>query len=160
MLFGFLWQALFTGESFDYLSIVGALFVTGSIFIIIAYKRAQIAKASSQVDAIKDGDVINYEIVENPMDLSTRTVEGEEGGAFEYKVIMSPVQDAMEIELTHPKYINGSIAGRRGTRDWIGGGSGGEEREEGGVGRDAVVIHRQNVESCKEVVGEVGSARI
>ena len=119
VLFGFLWQAIFTNESFDYLSIVGALLVTGSIFIIIIYKRALITRASntrSQLvpsGSMKDG-VINYEIVENSMDLS-RNGEGDgselNSEGFKYAVVKTPIHDTMdtEIELIQPKYANSII---------------------------------------------------
>ena len=130
IVFAFLWQILFTRDGGpDSLSIFGSFLIVGSILIIIIYKRSQLAKNNNshlqdgrENVHVKDG-IINYEMIENPMDVSQRNGDDDAnddgpnvGGTiynpFEYKVVIKDVEDDpddYEIELSQETKEIGSL---------------------------------------------------
>jgi uncharacterized membrane protein len=66
ILFGYTWEALFTNDSVDPLSILGALFVTGSILLIIVFKKSSLSSSEVSSSHQTTSNITRYEKLRNP----------------------------------------------------------------------------------------------
>lgn len=66
ILFGYTWEALFTNDSVDPLSILGALFVTGSILLIIVFKKSSLGSSEIRSSQQSTNSTTKYEKLRNP----------------------------------------------------------------------------------------------
>ena len=69
VIFGFIWQILFTQDPISYLSVLGALLVTGSIMVVVVFKQS-----STETTAKEAKKVIRPEVELTDMDSSTHNI--------------------------------------------------------------------------------------
>jgi hypothetical protein len=66
VVFGFLWQAMFTSDAVQFTSVLGALCVTGGVMIIVLFKSASISEANSpqsvEMIALSDAEELSSEM--------------------------------------------------------------------------------------------------